>query len=122
MATGARLQRLLRLASKQSTGINKPLWVAPVRNKLVHVNIWVLSGIVQQQQRCQRHPVTLHVVGASKLREQGPEVWQLDKETRQHGYTGQGPIQISGRKERKEEKEQKQMPRNSNTTIETTTS
>lgn len=50
MATGAALQRLLMLAGKRSTGINQSLWVTPVRNELVHVNIWILPGIVQQQQ------------------------------------------------------------------------
>ena len=49
MAADTRLQRLVMIASKQSTDINQSLWVAPVRKKIVHVNIWILPGIIQQQ-------------------------------------------------------------------------
>lgn len=73
----------LRLADMQSTDVDESLWVAPVRYKLIHVDVWVLPGIIQQQQRCQCYPVALHVVCAREFREESPEIWQLYNDARQ---------------------------------------
>lgn len=49
----------------------------PVGNLFVHIHFRVLAGVVQEQERFQRHAVALQALRAGELGEESPEVGEL---------------------------------------------